>query len=269
MSSPEAVAAPTLSEQQTSAQSPQEKQEKIIETLLDDTVDGVPREPDSAANTNLNPLYELAKKRLNAMYLTKGARFEASRRHKKAGRTSTLAIVILSTYIFGISVISLTYKNEIKGDWESILKSVSLIMSFFVVAFSLLQSSYRHDLRSELFLKCANAIDDLWTELCRDKALGTLSAAKLKSYDDDYRRVITNFSDNHSDLDFHIFRFNTSENPKHKSRFERIWAGTRRIYWHWKLHFYIWKNVYVATLFPWLIILGFVVWRYKVPLMPN
>ncbi len=265
--SSEAITDPPSSEQQTSVHSPEEQQRRAIEALLDGAPDGIPREPDTAANTNLNPLYELAKKRLNNMYLTKGSRFEASRRHKKAGRTSTLAIVILSSYIFGISVISLTYKNEINTDWESILKSVSLIMSFFVVAFSLLQSSYRHDLRSELFLKCANAIDDLWTDLCRDKTLRTLSAAKLKSYDDEYRRVIANFSDNHSDLDFHVFRFNTSENPKHKSRFDRIWTGARRIYWHCKLHLYIWKTVYVASLFPWIIIFGFVVWRHKLMLI--
>lgn len=242
------------------------QQESVAQIPANEIADAALPNPIAANANAVEPLYQLAEKRLNYMYLTKGSRFEASRRHKKAGRTSTLAIVILSTYIFGISVISLTYKNEINSDWESILKSVSLIMSFFVVAFSLLQSSHRHDLRSELFLKCAQAIDDIWTNLYRDKKLANLSPAKIKSYDDEYRRVVANFPDNHSDIDFEIFRFKTSENPKHKPTvIERTWARARQIHWNWKLHFYTWKNVYIASLFPLFIILCFIIWKYKVP----
>lgn len=222
-----------------------------------------PAKSESGPDSSLN---DLAEKRLNSMYLTKGSRYEASRRHKKSNRTSTISIVILSTYIFAISVISFTYKNDITTEWESILKSVSLIMSFLVVAFSLFQSGHRHDLRSELFLKCAQSIDEIWSNLCREKQLNQLTPDKIKQYDDEYRKVITNFADNHSDIDFQIFRFKTGENPKHKTdRRSRMWARLRRIYWNWKLHFYVWKNVYIATIFPWIMLFGFLLWRRIIP----
>jgi SMODS and SLOG-associating 2TM effector domain family 5 len=127
-------------------------------------------------------------------------------------------------------------------------------MSFFVVAFSLLQSSKRHDLRSEMFLKCAQAIDDIWTKLDRDFSLGNVTRDKFKQSDDEYQRVITNFTDNHADFDYQVFRFKTRDNPKRFERFvPRTWARARRIYWKNKVFFYIWKNVYLALLLPWLI----------------
>jgi hypothetical protein len=219
-----------------------------------------------AKDASIEPIYELAQKRLNSMYLTKGSRFEASRRHKKSNRTATLSIVILSTYIFAISVISLTYKSEISSDWKSILQSVSLIMSFQVVALSLFQSGQRHDLRSELFLKCAQSIDEIWANLCRDAKLRQLTPEKMRDYDDQYRRVVTSYADNHSDIDFHIFRFKTSENPKRQHGFfKQIWTAGRRSYWNWKLHLYVWKNVYIASFFPWAMIFCFFAWRYVLP----
>lgn len=202
----------------------------------------------------LDPLNELARRRLGRMYSTKGARFEAARRHKITARSSTIAIIILSTYLFAISVFLLTFKDQIQNGMESILKSISLIMSFFVVAFSLLQSSKRHDLRSEMFLKCAQAIDEIWTKLDREASLGSVTAENIKHHDDEYQRIITNFPDNHSDFDYQIFRFKTRENPRRiKDFIPRNWARARRIYWKSKVSFYIWKNVYLALVLPWII----------------
>ena len=210
----------------------------------------------------VHPIYVLAAHRLERLRLTKGSRFEAARRHKKAGRASTISIVIFSTYLFSISVILLTFQSEINGEFTSVLKSLSLIMSFFIGAFSLMQASKRHELRSAMFLKCAQTIDDIWTNLDREKQLQLLTPARMKFYDEEYQRKMAAFSDNHSEMDFQIFRSINKE--RGKICYHPIKAYLRNLYWNTVSYFYIWKNVYLALLFPWIIIAAYLVYKYKV-----
>lgn len=162
--------------------------------------------------------------RKRRMQLTKGARFEASRRHKFSGRSASYSIVFLSVWIFGLSVYVLIYPNSPGNNY---LNAVNLILSFFVIAFSLLQSAKRHELRSEMFLKCAQEIDEISTDLGlrerQSKArfiieshrnpvdvgeLGKLSNEifeYVKEFDKRYQKVLMAFSDNHSDIDYNIY----------------------------------------------------------------
>ncbi|MEA2875775.1 MAG: SLOG-associating effector domain family 5 [Hyphomicrobiales bacterium] len=223
-----------------------------------------PEYPQQVANDRTeDPIYEYARTQLERWRLTKGARFEAARRHKKSGRAATISIVIFSTYVFSISVILLTFK--INEEFTSVLKSLNLIMSFFVVAFSLLQNSKRHELRSEMFLKCAQTIDEISTRLNREMQLRMLTAKRVTAFDEEYLRKIANFPDNHSEIDFQIFRLIGKDGQKRKCAApERGSFKLRHAYWKVRSYAYIWKNVFLALLFPWLMIGIYLLYRFRI-----
>jgi len=138
-------------------------------------------------------------------------------------------------------------------------------MSFFVVAFSLLQNSKRHELRSEMFLKCAQTIDDISTRLNREKQLRTLTAKRVTAFDEEYLRKIANFPDNHSEIDFQIFRAVGKDGPKRKcSTPDKRLFRVRHAYWKARSYAYIWKNVFLALLFPWVMIGIYLLYRFKI-----
>lgn len=136
-------------------------------------------------------------KRFNA---TSGIRFETARRHKKKHRTSTLSIILLSFYAIFFSMLS-TFKVGASDVYRDLLGLLSIFMSSFIVALTVYENSKRYDARSELFLRCANSIQEL-----RDRAVILLRMKCLKweeiqELELEYHRVIDAYTDNHSHLD--------------------------------------------------------------------
>lgn len=196
---------------------------------------------------------EFVKRRLKKMYLTKGARFEAARRHKVAHRASSFSIVVLSTYVFATSVIVIIFDKRLSESDLHFLNSLNLIMSFFVVAFSLLQNTRRHELRAELFLRCAQSIDSLHSNLSYIRETSEIDYGKVKKIEDDYAFTLENFQDNHSDIDFNIFRYKATRNPENfPMRSTRNYYRFLRLYWRFRQFIYIYKSVILSAMFPWI-----------------
>jgi len=195
---------------------------------------------------------------LRRMNLTKGARFEAARRHKKAFRCSVLSIIILSTYVFGFSIINLIV-NESINKVSHVFDGASLITSFFIVSFSLTQAYKRHELRAALFLKCAQGIAEIRDEMEALFSFGLLNRSEIEDRSRRYNSIINSNEDNHSDIDFYIYQFKTDENPSKKQNADRKgWLRIRRAYWQLRFLFYIWFNPLFALLFPPIIV--YILW---------
>lgn len=220
-----------------------------------------------------------AQRRIRKMEITKGARFEAARRHKFSARSSVYAISILSLFIFGFSVYIIVYPN-IDQFSLSYFSGVNLILSFFVIAFTLMQSGKRHEVRSELFLKCAQEIDGVYTFLSRDieqrkvvvRAFASETDAELHEIidgifedlsraDTDYQSVLNSFSDNHSEFDYNIYCFNTHMNPKNaivgdtfigalQSIPKWIYRLLQQYWWKWRHFWYVRNNIVFAVAIP-------------------
>lgn len=208
-------------------------------------------ETGAATALPIQAVIKLADGRLRRMQLTKGARFEASRRHKFTGRRTAFAIVILSLWIFGLALLALVY-SDIDRDKVRFFIALSLILSFFVTAFSLLKSAMRHEVRSELFMKCAQEIDEISTDFSSkysqikykldtapDEETVGLLFKLIDSSDQKYQRILTHFTDNHSEIDHKIYSFKTYGKPKVDCGWPEYLKFTlRHFYWKMKLVVY-------------------------------
>lgn len=207
--------------------------------------------------------------RRRRMQLTKGARFEAARRHKFSGRSSGYSIVILSVWIFTLSVYVLIYPD---GSRNNYINALNLILSFFVIAFSLLQGAKRHELRSEMFLKCAQEIDEISTDLSvderRSESLFTAQIGMsspdlarvneeverifkyISSHDSKYQKILMSFSDNHSDIDYNVYIFKSDRNPKKTKGIEWIKLLIESMYWRAMNFWYVRNTMMLAIVLP-------------------
>ncbi|WP_146144740.1 SLATT domain-containing protein [Phreatobacter cathodiphilus] len=182
--------------------------------------------------------------------MTAGAQFEAGRRHKSASRTSNLSIVILSTWVFSASVVLLVFDATLNPTAKSALVSMSMIFSFFVVAFSLLEASKRHEVRSELFLQSARAIGEICKSLEINILLNKVTAENIDKFNVDYHRALTRIHDNHAEMDFQIHRMRTSKSTVDTTTWRGYFTYLRRFYWRLIFQLYIWQTVLMAFIAP-------------------
>lgn len=222
--------------------------------------------PSSGSRAAVEDALKLVEGRKRRAQLTKGARFEASRRHKFTNRSSSYAIVVLSVWIFALSVYSVVHP----GMDNKYLNALNLILSFFVVSFSLLQSAKKHELRSEMFLKCAQDIDAMATELSlSERKIKTEYHIELDSsqfsieitrsiteeifeavgdFDQKYQKVLMSFSDNHSDMDYNVYSFKSHRNPKGAKGIDWWKLTIESIYWRILTFWYI-RNTLLLSIF--------------------
>ena len=93
----------------------------------------------------------------------------------------------------------------------------------FVVVFTLYEASKRHELRAELFLKCAQALSELYDTIRLDQAASKMDIEKLKEHYYNYNKILGNYLDNHSDLDHHVFRMKNKKIENINDLFEKIY----------------------------------------------
>lgn len=208
--------------------------------------------PESSANTNLaDALYTVARMRLDTLQREKGARSQAARRHKLTVRFTNTSIVLLSTYIFGISVILTVLEDFIQATAE-MLRATNLTMSFFLVAFSLLQSFKRHDLRSELFSRSAQSLRNVRSDLQRELILGKLTPKAISEFDEHFKRILRSYRDAHGEMDAKVFQFRMERDFGTPLSWRRLAGG---IFWQSIWIFYVIKSFLFAALLPFLIYL--------------
>lgn len=160
---------------------------------------------------NTSPTTELDKyidSLLYRMYLTKGARYQAARRHQRRARASIWSIVALSMYVFTTSTVLAIYDLTQFSNFKENLVIASIVMSAFIIAFSVLEQGKKHDLKAELFLRCAQDIQRLRDHLEFWKNTNGLKHEEVDDAVKKYNEFVHNFADNHSETDYRTFRIN-------------------------------------------------------------
>ncbi len=133
--------------------------------------------------------------------MTAGARFEASRRHKKKNRTSVLSTLVLSLYAMMFSMI--TTMTPLNQSQKELLSMASIFMSSLIIGFTFYESSKRHDARSEAFLRCASSIIRLRDEALTTLMIGTSTEIQVTDLEHKYHMIMGDFStDSHAVLDY-------------------------------------------------------------------
>lgn len=180
-------------------------------------------------------LGEHAIRLIEKMHLTQGARFEASRRHKKKNRISLVSIITLSLYAILFSLIT-TFDKVVPNEKKDVLAMLSIFMSSFILAFSVYEALKRYDARSEAFLVSARSISTLRDNLTALYMSTKLTWVDIKEIEHDYQAILATHADNHADPDYEIFRGKIGKlNPRKR----RMVFATRLIATWWLLVFSI------------------------------
>lgn len=183
---------------------------------------------------------------LYKMHLTKGARYQAARRHQRRSTASIWSIIFLSMYVFSTSAALSIFGVKIPENTSSYIVLLNIIMSSFIIAFSVLEHGKKHDLKAELFLRCAQSISELYDTVSYEHKTGLTNREKLEKHLVKYQKFVNDFSDNHSETDYRTFRINIGKDQG------------RLIYKIWHKFKYImdcWSLMWVSMLFPPIILL--------------
>ena len=207
-------------------------------------------ESGSVADVSDASLNEYVEKLLYKMYLTKGARYQAARRHQRRAIASIWSVIFLSMYVFSTTTILTILDFSTFPDVRENLTIASVVMSAFIIAFSVLEHGKRHDAKAEAFLRCGQRLHEL-----RDKLeLNTfeeLDVDAVRGYVEDYNEIINDFTGNHSETDFRSFRVNVG---KHKGQY--IYSFSQKFqYW-----LDCWAIMIVAFVAPPVSILTIIFW---------
>ncbi|MCF2870874.1 SLATT domain-containing protein [Octadecabacter sp. G9-8] len=168
-----------------------------------------------------------AERLMYRMHLTKGARFQAARRHKRRAIASTWAVTALSLYVFSSTSYLAVYDVAGAPNVEKPLILMSIVMSAFIIAFTVLEQGKKHDLKAELFLRCAQGVQELHDRLDFVHRTGAHVTGEIESTVRKYNELLNSFSENHSETDFRTFRINIG---KHKGEISfSVWHAVK--YW--------------------------------------
>ncbi len=144
------------------------------------------------------------------MWITKGARFNASRRLDNNYYFSLTSISILSVYGISVSFIQDKFIPESCPRVDDIYFLISIILSIFTLTFSLLEGSKNHQVRAERLKLNAIEIE----ELCRKLEYFIFHPSKSKDekyeaffvISKEYESLIQKCPENHESEDFELFK---------------------------------------------------------------
>ncbi|MDF1794166.1 MAG: SLATT domain-containing protein [Thalassobaculaceae bacterium] len=192
---------------------------------------------------------------LKKIGITKGARFQSSVLHRTRNRTSTLSVIILSMYVILFSSAPFFLGNEIEDNVVRSLNLITIVMSAFVVVFTLYENSKRHELRAENFLKCAQNLSDLYDKVLVEKLSdkGDWELINAKYYE--YNKIMISFPDNHSELELQIHFSNTKKVPPSltmnyaRSKFNKIKISLAKFVHNWSMPIIALSSPFVIYVF--------------------
>jgi hypothetical protein len=157
-------------------------------------------EPAAKANRDVESYYS---EFLSKLWVTKGCRFEANRRLDRKNHASQLTISTLSVYVIAGSLVTLV--SPAGALQQSTLNAINLMLvitSIFILVLSNIEAGKNYALRAHVMLKCAQQLSELYNDI--EFSIQTRSISpdsfgrQLKLYD----RIISDFSDNHDDIDY-------------------------------------------------------------------
>lgn len=161
------------------------------------------------------------------LWTTKGVRFESNRRLTKKNEVSLFSISILSIYTIGMSLMQISSMSNLSSVKN--LSIATIIASVFIIVLSNLEASKNYCTRAERALKCGQEVSEIYIQLMNHKAAGTATPEVLSAAMRHYNRILKDFSDNHSNVDYLYFA------ATHPYKFNNKWYS---ILWHKFLYYW-------------------------------
>lgn len=132
----------------------------------------------------------------------KKVRFEASRRMKRNRIASTTAVAMLSVYNIGINLLGIHTKFK---DYAEEIALISIMLSVFVLVFSLLINLLQYEYRERNYHECG-------LEFSRLKDNIEASSEEDKKYLEEYHKLLRFYNLNHDEIDYMHVRARDNDN---------------------------------------------------------
>lgn len=150
-----------------------------------------------------NEQIEARNKLLRDMKRTKGVRFNASRRLEAYERSVSRNNAYASAAVIVITLLPSFF--SLSGFWIAVIALMTVGLSIFILAFTLLHSANNSALKADQFHRCALEVNALRRELLADLEADVARFAKL--YDD----ILGRYNINHEDVDYDKYRLEHPE----------------------------------------------------------
>lgn len=159
------------------------------------------------------------------LWVTKGARFEASERLKKQASLSIKALSFFSAYLIIMSIMQFMVDLESLGIHNSIFTFITVTLSIIILTLGQVMDKADLQRRSDGFHKCALKIGKLYNQLRIEKSKsedGSISMEITERLNSKYQKILSKY-ENHSPLDYDYFRSKKPKYPGHNISSIKVW----------------------------------------------
>jgi len=205
------------------------------------------KEPKESKSKKL-PLYVQGKfdKHLNyKMWVTSGARFQASNRLKRKHKNSSRSISFLTSYVILFTLFDYLFLQKNGTIDSGLIIFVNITFSLLILVFSQLESASDYNVRALKYHNCAIEISDLYKQLRKLKTKIDDDSQKDEAFwkevdqiDASYSEVLKRY-DNHEPIDLKLFKANTPKYEDHNLNWFQVMCINATNYLQNTLHYHI------------------------------
>lgn len=152
-------------------------------------------------NTSQSRLESEREKMVREMGVTKGCRFNASKRLQNAEKRRTITIAGASIFVIVLSLLPVMFPvPELLNNFLTLL---AVGFSIIILVASTLQASDSDAVKADQLHRCSLEINAIRYEL---RAAEPLDESTLKSYGKRYQDILQRYTVNHDDVDFEKYK---------------------------------------------------------------
>lgn len=167
---------------------------------------------------NYEELEKSVKKLLDKIWTTKGARFNAHRRLLGKNSASQFALAVLSLYAIAASVSALVLPIVNFPKLLPAMNVGTIVASVFILVQSLLESAKDYRLRAHQMLRCGEKLSELYNVLSAHRSIRDLDKDKYLDAVHKYSQILSDYSENHADIDYFLFIATNKHQEGHEFR---------------------------------------------------
>lgn len=148
------------------------------------------------------------------LWVTRGARFEASERLKKQASLSVRALSFFSAYLIIMSIMQFMIDLDSVSIPNSTFTFITVTLSIIILILGQVMDKADLQRRSDRFHECALKIGKLYNQLRIEKSKnedGSVPISIAEEINKKYQKILSKY-ENHSPLDYNYFR---SKKPKY------------------------------------------------------
>lgn len=184
----------------------------------------------------------------NRVWITRGCRFNAQRRMEINDKCTNLSISVLSVIIIAINLlVFLPYFNN-----GNIITIITVSLSVFVLSISQFVYARDYKIKAQNYHKCGCELSEILDKIEILKMKESIQGDEISNLYKEYEKVIISYNENHSDIDYEIFRAMNRKDKSNNPKDNRFQLSLGKVCWiklKWYTTLYF-KYVFLDLILP-------------------